>query len=57
MKAAFDHAKALINAADRTEIMRLHTEYVQKQFVAAAEQMKQLGGSMTDAAKNFSNKS
>ena len=52
MKAAFDHAKALVHASDINEIMRLQTEYVQKQFAVAAEQMKQLGGSVSDAAKN-----
>lgn len=57
MKAAFDHAKALINATDMAEIMRLQTEYVQKQFAAATDQMKQLGGSINDSAKSFSSKS
>src|SRR4051812_40510494 len=51
MKAAFDHAKALIHASDINEIMRLQTEFVQKQFATATEQMKQLGGSFNEAAK------
>ena len=46
MKAAFDHAKKLVQAKDLQEAMRLQAEFLKAQYDAATEQLKELGNSM-----------
>src|SRR5215203_3421961 len=46
MKAAFDHAKKLVQAKDLQEAMRLQADFMKAQYDAATEQFKELGNSM-----------
>src|SRR4051812_47227620 len=43
MKAAFDHAKKLLQVKDLPEAMRLQAEFLKAQYEAATEQLKELG--------------
>ena len=46
MKAAFDHAKTLLQAKDLQEAMRLQAEFLKAQYEAATEQLKEMGNSV-----------
>src|SRR5437588_2401529 len=46
MKAAFDHAKKLLQAKDLQEAMRLQAEFLKAQYEAATEQLKEIGNSV-----------
>jgi phasin len=48
--ASLDYAEKLVRASDLTEVMRLHTEYVQSQMKALTEQASEIGQSMGRAA-------
>lgn len=48
--ASLEYAQNLLKAKDVTEIMRLHTDYVQNQMRALAEQASEMGKAMTQAA-------
>jgi phasin len=48
--AAFEFADKLIHAKDFQELMRIQTEFVQKQLQALGEQTKELGETATKAA-------
>ena len=50
MKAAFDHAKKLLQANDLQEAMRLQAEFLKAQYEAATEQLKQMGTSVRSAS-------
>jgi phasin len=50
MQASLDHAQALLQAKDLTEVMRLHSEYVQAQMRALAEQASEMGQIASRAA-------
>ena len=43
MQASLDYAQSLLHAKDLTEVMRLHSEYVQAQMRALAEQASEMG--------------
>ena len=43
VQASLDYAQALLQAKDLTEVMRLHSEYVQGQMRALAEQASEMG--------------
>ena len=43
MKAAFDHAKKLLQAKDLQEAMQLQAEFRKVQYEAATEQLKEMG--------------
>ena len=43
MQASLDYAQSLLKAKDLTEVMRLHSEYVQGQMRALAEQASEMG--------------
>jgi phasin len=43
VQAALDYAQSLLHAKDLTEIMRLHSEYVQAQMRSLAEQASEMG--------------
>jgi len=49
MKAAFDHAKKLLQANDLQEAMRLQAEFLKAQYEAAMEQLKEMGTSVRSA--------
>jgi phasin len=42
LKAAFEHARKLMNAKDVNEVMQLQTEFLRNQFGIATEQYKQM---------------
>src|SRR6202790_1670596 len=42
-QASLDYAQSLLHAKDLTEIMRLHSEYVQAQMRSLAEQASEMG--------------
>jgi phasin len=49
MKAAFVHAKKLLQAKDLQEAMRLQAEFLKAQYEAATEQLKEMGTSVRSA--------
>lgn len=50
VQASLAYAQQLINASDLSEIMRLHTEYVQTQMRTLTEQASDMGQAVTRAA-------
>jgi phasin len=50
VQASLDYAQSLLHAKDLTEIMRLHSEYVQAQMRALAEQASEMGQIVSRAA-------
>ena len=50
VQASLDHAQSLLQAKDLTEVMRLHSEYVQAQMRALAEQASEMGQVVGKAA-------
>jgi phasin len=50
VQASLDYAQALLRAKDLTEVMRLHSEYVQAQMRALAEQASEMGQIVSRAA-------
>jgi phasin len=50
VQASLDYAQALLHAKDLTEMMRLHSEYVQTQMRALTEQASEMGQIVSRAA-------
>lgn len=50
IKASLDYAEQLLKAKDMTEVLKLHSEYVQNQMRTLAEQATELGQTVTRAA-------
>jgi phasin len=50
VQASLDYAQALLHAKDLTEVMRLHTEYLQAQMRSLAEQASEMGQIVSRAA-------
>ena len=50
VQASLDFAQALVHAKDLTEVMRLHSEYVQNQMRSLAEQASEMGQIVSRAA-------
>jgi phasin len=50
VQASLDYAQALLHARDLTEMMRLHSEYVQAQMRSLAEQASEMGQIVSRAA-------
>ena len=50
VQASLDYAQALLKAKDLTEVMRLHSEYVQAQMRSLAEQASEMGQIVSKAA-------
>jgi phasin len=48
--ASLDYAQKLLHAKDLGDVMRLHSEYVQNQMKALAEQASEMGQIMTQTA-------
>jgi len=57
MKAAFDHAKKLLQAKDLQEAMRLQAEFLKAQYETATEQLKEMGNSVRSSGADVSKKS
>jgi len=56
MTASLDYAQQLVQAKDISDIMRLHSEYVQAQMRALAEQASEMGQAVTRAAMDVGKK-
>jgi phasin len=52
LKAALDHARKLVHAADLQEAMRIQSEFLRGQFSSAGEQMRKINGEVMSAAKD-----
>ena len=50
VQASLDYAQSLLHAKDLTEIMKLHSEYVQAQMRSLAEQASEMGQLVSKAA-------
>ena len=50
VQASLDYAEKLLHAKDLAEVMRLHSEYVQNQMRALAEQASEMGQLVSRAA-------
>ncbi len=50
VQASLDYAQSLLHAKDLTEVMRLHSEYVQAQMRSLAEQASEMGQLVSRAA-------
>jgi len=50
VQASLDYAQALLHAKDLTEMLRLHSEYVQAQMRSLAEQASEMGQMVSRAA-------
>lgn len=50
VRTSLDYAESLLKAKDVADIMRLHSEYVQAQMRALAEQAGEIGQAITRAA-------
>ena len=50
VQSSLDYAQSLLHAKDLTEVMRLHSEYVQAQMRSLAEQASEMGQIVSRAA-------
>ena len=50
LQASLDYAQSLLHAKDLTEIIKLHSEYVQSQMRSLAEQASEMGQIVSRAA-------
>ena len=50
VQASLDFAQALLKAKDLTEVMRLHSEFIQAQMRSLAEQASEMGQAVSRAA-------
>ena len=50
VQASLDYAQSLLQAKDLTDVMRLHSEYVQGQMRALADQASEMGQIVSRAA-------
>jgi phasin len=50
VQASLDYAQSLLHAKDMTEVMRLHSEYVQAQMRSLVEQAGEMGQIVSRAA-------
>ncbi|MFB9267051.1 phasin family protein [Bradyrhizobium erythrophlei] len=50
VQASLDYAQSLLKAKDLTEVMKLHSDYVQGQMRALAEQASEMGQIVSRAA-------
>ena len=57
MKAAFDHAKKILQAKDLQEAMQLQAEFLKAQYEAATEQLKEIGTSVRSSGAEASKRS
>ena len=52
VQASLDYAQSLVHARDLSEVMRLHSDYVQAQMRALAEQASEMGQLVSRAASD-----
>lgn len=52
VEASLDHTQSLLQARDLTEIVRLHSDYVQVQMRSLSEQASEMGQIVRQAAKD-----
>jgi hypothetical protein len=57
LKAAFEHARKLMNAKDINEVMQLQTDFLRTQFGIATEQSKQMSGRIASPGEVLPKKS
>src|ERR1700757_36634 len=57
LKAAFEHARKLMNAKDINEVMQLQTEFLRNQFGIATEQSKQMSSGIASPGEILRKKS
>jgi phasin len=50
VRSSLDYAQSLLHAKDLTDVMRLHSEYVQSQMRSLAEQASEMGQAVSRAA-------
>ena len=50
VQASLDHAQSLLKAKDLTEVMRLHSEFIQAQMRSLAQQASEMGQIVNRAA-------
>ncbi len=50
VQASLDYAQQLLHAKDLTEVMRLHSEFIQAQMKSLAEQASEMGQIVSHAA-------
>ena len=50
VQASLDYAQSLLGAKDLSEVMRLHSEYIQAQMRSLAEQASEMGQMVSRAA-------
>ena len=50
VQASLDYAQSLLHAKDLTEVMRLHSEFIQSQMRSLAEQASEMGQMVSRAA-------
>ena len=50
VQSSLDYAQSLLKAKDLTEIMKLHSDYVQGQMRSLAEQASEMGQAVSRAA-------
>ncbi|MBR0800416.1 phasin family protein [Bradyrhizobium jicamae] len=50
VQTSLDYAQSLLKAKDLTEVMKLHSEYVQSQMRALTEQASEMGQAVSRAA-------
>jgi phasin len=54
VQASLDYAQSLLKAKDLTEVMRLHSDYVQGQMRSLAQQASEMGQIVSKAAVDAS---
>jgi phasin len=54
MKAAFDHARKLVQATDLQQAMQIQSEFLKSQFTNAAQKMQQITSEFMPSAKDAS---
>lgn len=52
MKAAFDHAKKVVQATDLQEAVRIQSEFLKSQITNAGEQIRKITGEVITAAQD-----
>lgn len=52
MKAAFDHAKKVVQAGDLQDALRIQSEFLQSQVSKAGEQISKITGEVISAAQD-----
>ena len=51
MRAAFEHARKLVQATDLQEAMRIQSDFLRSQFTNAGEHMREITGKIMSAGK------